>query len=147
MTTSTDNGDRVGRLFDGVWNGEDPGVADELVDPAYVIHDRELAEELRGPELYRALADGTRAVFPDMRFAVDDVLVDDDRVAVRWTMTGTHQGPMFGLEPTGREVRLPGLEIDRFEEGRLVETWTRSDMLGLAEQLGAVPWAGESSSG
>lgn len=65
MTTPTDNEGRLRRLYDGVWNDDDPGVADDLVSADYVIHDRELAEEVGGPALYRALADGTRAIFPD----------------------------------------------------------------------------------
>jgi predicted ester cyclase len=127
---------RLERLYAGVWDGEDPAVADDLVHPEYVIHGRELAERLQGPELYRALAEGTREVFPDASFAIEDAVAAGDRVALRWTMTGTHEGSLFGEEPTGRAVTLPAIEIDRFEEGLLAETWTQSDMLGLREQLG-----------
>lgn len=127
------------RLFEDVWNGEDPGTADELVHDEYVIHDRDLADELRGPELYRALADATREIFPDASFAIEDSVAEGDRVAVRWTMTGTHEGPAFGVEPTGRRVELPAVEINRFQDGRLAETWTQSDQLALLEQVGALP--------
>lgn len=145
MTSTDDNADRIGRLFRGVWNGEDPAVADDLVHPDYVIHDREVAETLRGPELYRELANQTRAIFSDMEFTVEDVVADGDRVAVRWTMTGTHEGPMFGVEPTGRWVELPAVEINRFADGLLRETWTQSDMLGLMRQVGALPSEEESA--
>jgi predicted ester cyclase len=127
------------RLFEDVWNGERPATADELVHERYLIHDRDLAEELRGPELYRALASGTREAFPDATFAIEDVVAAGDEVALRWTMTGTHEGPAFGVEPTGRTVELSAVEIDRFEDGLLVETWSQSDRLGLLEQLGALP--------
>lgn len=143
MTTPADNRRRIERLFEGVWNGADPDVADELVAPDYYIHDRELAEEVRGPDLYRALAAGTREVFPDAEFAIEDSFGAGGKVAVRWTMTGTHEGEMFGVEPTGREVELKAIEIDRFEDGLLVETWTQSDTFGLAAQLGAAPTAGD----
>lgn len=131
------------QLFEGVWNGADPAVAGSLVHPDFVIHDRELAEELRGPELYRALASGTREVVPDASFAIEDVLEDGDEVALRWTMTGTHEGSIAGEEPTGRRVELSAIEIDRFEDGALVETWVRSDQLGLLEQVGAVDRGGD----
>jgi predicted ester cyclase len=137
------NESKLGRLFEDVWNGERPGTADELVHEAYLVHDRELAEEMRGPELYRALARGTREVFPDATFAVDDSLADGDRVALRWTMTGTHRGELFGVAATGREVELSAIEIDRFEDGELVETWTRSDRLGLMEQIDAIEHPGD----
>lgn len=126
------------RLFEGVWNGDDPGVADSLVHEDYVIHDRTLADELRGADLYRALASGTRAVFPDASFAIEDTVADGDEVAVRWTMTGTHEGSLAGEEPTERRVELSAIEIDRFRDGRLVETWVQSDQLGLFEQVDAL---------
>lgn len=127
---------RIRRLFDGVWNDGEPGVADDLVAEDYTIHDRELAAELSGPTLYRALAEGTREVFPDAAFAIEDLLVDGDRVALRWEMTGSHEGSLFGEEPTGRAVTLPAIEIDHFDDsGLLAETWTRSDMLGLRRQV------------
>lgn len=127
------------RLFTSVWNGTDPNAATELVHEDYVIHDRELAESLRGPELYRELAAATRAIFPDASFTIDDLVANGDRVALRWTMTGTHEGPAYGIEPTGERVTMSAIEIDRFEDGTLIETWTQSDQLGLLEQLGAVP--------
>jgi predicted ester cyclase len=138
MTTPKEHETRIHRLYDGVWNGNDPDVADELVHPEYVIHDRELAEELRGPELYRALADSTREIFPDMTFTIEDSFAAGDEVAVRWTMVGTQDGAMVGVEPTGERVTLRAIEINRFEDGLLAETWTQSDMLSLLEQLDAV---------
>lgn len=142
MTTPTEHEKRLHRLYEGVWNGEDPAVADELVHPEYLIHDREIADELRGPDLYKRLADMTRESFPDMEFTIEDTVAAGDRVALRWTMTGTHDGPMFDIEPTGKGVELTAIEINRFEDGVLVETWTQSDMLGLMEQLGLVESGG-----
>jgi predicted ester cyclase len=129
----------IRRLYEGVWNDTEPSVADSLVHEDYLIHDRDLADDLRGPELYRALASGTREIFPDASFAIEDLLQDGNRVAVRWTMTGTHEGSMAGEEPTGNRVELAGIEINRFADGALVETWIQSDQVGLMEQVGALP--------
>lgn len=129
--------DTITQLYEDVWNGSNPDTAEELVHEEYVIHDRELAAEMQGPDLYRALASGTRNVFPDMTFTIEDMLVAEERIALRWTMTGTHEGePMFGVEPTGQEIELTAIEINRFEGGKLIETWTQSDQLGLMQQLG-----------
>lgn len=129
-------------VFEGLWNGSNSSVVYEHVHEDYVIHDRDVAEERRGPELYRALASGTREVFPDAAFTIEDAVVDGDRVALRWTMTGTHEGSMAGEEPTGREVELSAIEINRFSDGKLVETWTQSDQLGLLQQAGALEQPG-----
>lgn len=135
MTTPDEHKNRLRRLYEGVWNGENPDVADELVHPEYIIHDREIADERRGPALYKTLASMTRESFPDMEFTIDDSFASEDKVAVRWTMTGTHDGPMFDSEPTGRDVELTAIEINRYEDGKLIETWTQSDMLRLMQQL------------
>lgn len=137
MTTPDEHEARLRRLYEGVWNGENPAIADELVAPEYLIHDRAIAEELRGPELYKALADSTREIFPDMEFTIDDAISAADTVTLRWTMTGTHEGSLFDIQPTGKRVTLTAIEMNRFEDGELVETWTQSDMLGLVQQLGA----------
>ncbi|AFO56489.1 putative cyclase [Natrinema sp. J7-2] len=72
-----------------------------------------------------------------MTVTIDDLMAADEKVALRWTMTGTHEGgPLFGVEPTGQEVELTAIEINRFEDGKLIETWTQSDQLGLMQQLG-----------
>lgn len=134
-----ENVERLRRLFDGVWNGEDPTVAADLVSEEYIIHDRELAQQLRGPELYRTLASTTRDGFSDMTITIEDSVAAGDRVALRWTMSGTHDGSVFGIEPTGKQIEYSAIEIDRFEDDLLAESWVQGDMLGLMEQLGALP--------
>lgn len=129
--------DTLTRLYEDVWNGKNPDTATELVHEEYHIHDRDLASEMQGPALYRALASGTRDIFPDMTVIIEDLLAADEKIALRWTMTGTHEGgPMFGVKPTGQEIELTAIEINRFEDGKLIETWTQSDQLGLVQQLG-----------
>lgn len=127
------------RLFEDVWNGSNPDTADERVHPKYVIHDRDIAEEVRGPDLYRALASETREIFPDATFTIEDTVVAGEKVALRWTMTGTHEGTLAGVEGTGTDVTLPAVEINRFADGKLIETWTQSDQVGLLTQVGALP--------
>lgn len=139
MTVDTDHEAAIRQLFEGVWNGSDPTVADDLVHPDYVIHDRPIDGDRRGPDLYRTLAERTAAVFPDMAYDIDDLIVCGESVALRWTMTGTHEGPLMGLEPTGKTVELSAIEIDRFRDGQLRETWVQNDMLGALEQLGVDP--------
>lgn len=122
--------DVLNRLFEEVWNGGTPDVADQLVHPEYVIHDRELASELRGPELYKTLASVTRESYLDFELTIDDVIEEGNKVTLRWTMTGTH-------EETGKRVEMPAIGINRFEEGQLIESWTQSDTYGLIQQLEA----------
>lgn len=129
---------RIRRLIEGVWNGEDPGVADELVDESFTLPDEELPEDFTGPNLYRGLAEGTQEAFDELSYEIEDVLVDGDQVAVRWTMRGIHAGPLFGVAPSGEEVEARGIEIDRFEDGKLVEAWIQTDEKDILEQIGGL---------
>ena len=77
--------------------------------------------------------------FPDMAGTVDDVIVEGDKVAVRFTATGTHQGEFFGIPPTGKVIKSTGINIFRIEAGKIVEHWNNADDLGLMQQLGVIP--------
>jgi steroid delta-isomerase-like uncharacterized protein len=87
----------------------------------------------------RELMRSFRTAFPDLRFEVDDELADGDQVAVRYTVTGTHQGPLMGMPPTGKPIRIRGISIYRIAAGQLQEAWVQYDALGMLRQLGGVP--------
>ena len=78
-----------------------------------------------------------RAAFPDLAITVEDLLAEGDRVAVRWTLRGTHWGAFLGVLPTGRSVVVAGLEIYRLDAGQIVERWAVVDTLALLRQLDA----------
>lgn len=80
-----------------------------------------------------------RAAFPDYRFELFDQIAEGDRVAMRWRFAGTHEGPFQGAPPSGKQVSMTGITIFRLAGGRLVEGWTNEDLLGLLEQIGALP--------
>jgi steroid delta-isomerase-like uncharacterized protein len=82
---------------------------------------------------------GMLTAFPDAQLVFDDEFWSDDRVAVRFTMSGTHQGEFMGVPATGREIVFPGITILRFAGDRVIERWSQADMLGLLVQIGAVP--------
>jgi steroid delta-isomerase-like uncharacterized protein len=77
--------------------------------------------------------------YPDLHVTVQDVFGEEDRVVVRNTVTGTHQGEYLGLAPTGRSVTYDEIFIVRFADGRIVETWGVVDLLSQLRQLGAIP--------
>jgi steroid delta-isomerase-like uncharacterized protein len=81
-----------------------------------------------------------RAAFPDLRMEVEDVLPSGDRVVARARVTGTHQGELMGMSPTGKSVDIQLIDIMRFDEDGLVaEHWGVVDMLAMMQQLGVVP--------
>jgi steroid delta-isomerase-like uncharacterized protein len=131
--TRDDNKRSVEKLFD-TFNHGDLGVLDELVAPDYVGPQGD-----KGPAGFRAIIVGLRTAFPDLHYTIDDLVADNDKVAVRWHWTGTHRAPFRAYPATGKAVTNPGLGIFRLERGKIVAATLETDRLGFLQQVGAVP--------
>ena len=83
------------------------------------------------------------AAFPDGRWTIEGQVAEGDKVATRWSFTGTHQGELMGVAPTGKRVTASGMVIDRIVEGKIVEEWEEWDALGMMQQMGATPPLGK----
>ena len=89
-----------------------------------------------GLEGVRALVSACHNASSDLAYTVEDIFAEDDRVVVRWSVTGTHDGDYFGAPPTGRRLTGGGITIDRIANGKIVESWQEYDTLTMAQQLG-----------
>lgn len=92
-----------------------------------------------GPEGFTQFFTLFRSAFPDLNIAVEHMVADDDNVAFAYTVTGTHQGEFMGIPATGKRIKARGMQIARFEDGKMVERWGSSDELGILKQLGIEP--------
>jgi steroid delta-isomerase-like uncharacterized protein len=110
----------------------------DLVAPNCVDHDPGPGQ-VPGPEGYIALFTEMRTAFPDFAVAVDHLVADDDNISFAYTVTGTHSGDFMGHPATGRKISARGMQISRFENGKMVERWGSSDQLGILQQIGAAP--------
>lgn len=90
-------------------------------------------------EGFRQLFMGLLTAFPDPAITNEDLIAEGDRVAGRWTTRGTHQGDLWGFPPTGRQVTITSMDINRITDGKISERWHEYDALGLMQQLGVVP--------
>jgi steroid delta-isomerase-like uncharacterized protein len=126
------------RVIEQMFNEGNLDVADELLALDYVDHDPSLPEDVHGPEGFKQYVGMYRAAFPDLHVQIEDQLAEGDRVATRWTGTGTHDGELAGIVPTGKRVTVPGMEIVRIANGRLVEGWEGYDSGTLMRQLGVM---------
>jgi steroid delta-isomerase-like uncharacterized protein len=107
---------------------------DALLDPNLLIHAPAAIEQ--GAEGFKRALASTREAFPDIRVTIEGRAAHEGLVFRRWSMTGTHLGTFLGVAPTGRKISLSGVDIERLENGKIVEHWTFWDRLSLAEQLG-----------
>lgn len=127
------------RFLEEVFNGGKLELVDELIDPGFVNHDAAQPEPQVGIEAAKANVAGYREAFPDLYLAIEAQVAEGELVTTRWTGRGTHGGELLGIAPTGKQATVTGITIDRIVDGRIVESWTNWDTLGLLQQLGVVP--------
>jgi predicted ester cyclase len=106
---------------------------DEICSTDYVSHWGEISWNL---EEHKQANRPLIVAFPDFKHEINSVIAEEDRVVVRVTLTGTHEGEYMGVPPTGNKIKYTGMLEGRFSEGKLVELWGIGDMLTLMQQLG-----------
>ncbi len=139
MTTET-NKMTVHRVFEEMINQENRAVIDEVFAPDVVIHDPMMGTAV-GADAFRQLMGVFDAAFPGHRVTVEQVLADGEFVSVLHTHTAVHNGPFMEIPPTGRQVKVNGLELFRLCNGKIVEFWRKDDDVSLLMQLGVMPTA------
>jgi steroid delta-isomerase-like uncharacterized protein len=123
-------------------------VLDELLAEDIVNKDPSVPPEIPpGREGIKILAQGYVSAFPDMDFKIEDQIAEGDKVVSVWSASGTHQGELLGIPPTGRQTTTSGITIDVIKDGKIVETLTHWDNLGLLQQLGVIPQVGAATQG
>jgi len=120
------------------WNTGNMAIADEVYSADFVNHDP-TAPDVVDLESYKGFAAAVRAGMPDFHVTSQDMVAEGDKVAGRWTVTGTQTGELVGIPPTGIQARWTGITIYRFADGKVVEAWWSKDLQGALEQLGVIP--------
>ena len=125
------------RVLEECFNEGRIDVVDQICAPDIVQHDPALPEDARGTGAVKQQIQMYRTAFPDLRVTIDDIFASRDEVVIRWTSEGTNDGELMGMPPSGRQARITGISIDRYDgAGRIAEGWSQWDNLGLLQQLG-----------
>ena len=147
--STEENARTIRRIYDELWNERKLEVADDVIAEGATNYDTGLAPMPFGPEEMKGTIRMVTAAFPDNRHEVDEVMVDGDRVMLRCTLTGTHEGPFMVIPPTGRKIEVTEIHIYRLVNGKAVEHRVGRDDLGAMRQLGviadAIPAPGNSN--
>ncbi len=125
------------RFYEAV-NSGDLDTAMELVADDFVDHE-EFAGMPSNRDGVRQFFELFRSAFPDLRMNAHQIVCEDDLVAVRGSMTGTHQGEFMGMQATGRRMEIQAMDLVRVRDGQAVEHWGLTDAMTMMQQLGAVP--------
>ena len=139
MTTETNK--IVMHRFLEFINAASEMLAQELISPDAIFHVPGRPEPMRGPAGYLAIIGMMRGGFPDIQWTLEEMVAEGDKVAARFTMRGTHRGTFFGVPPTEKIIAVQAMNIYRLSGGQFVEEHGQPDMLGLLQQIGAVPAA------
>lgn len=135
---SAENKAVVRRLFEDFWNNRERALADEIFAQSYIHHDPNTPEFGKGPDGQKKIFDLYTTAFPDSRFTIEQMIAEGDTVVTRWTVRGTHKGELLGNAPTSKQITLTGTNLCRLLGGKIVESWSNWDALGMFQQLGIV---------
>ena len=137
----------AGRFHMDIFQEGNLDAADEILSADFLWHGAlGPGEDQRGPEPAKQVASGVIAAFPDRRITHEDTIAEGDKVLIRWALSGTQEGEVQGIPPTGRPVTLTGFDLFRIEGGKIAEMWQEADRLGMMQQLGVVPEPGQAGS-
>jgi steroid delta-isomerase-like uncharacterized protein len=132
----------VRQMVEEVFNRGNVSLADEFLAPDFVEREELPPGIPRDREGVKLLTTLLRSAFPDFKATLEDIVAEGDRVVIRQTWSGTHQGEFMGVPPTGRTVSFGVIDILRVAGGKCQEHWGQMDTMSLMQQLGALPTPG-----
>jgi steroid delta-isomerase-like uncharacterized protein len=135
-----DNKAIVRRLYEEVWNERRLEVADQLISPSHALNDPIASDSQIGPELYKRRVVELTTSFPDLRFTIEDMISEKEKLVVSWIISGTHKAEFMDIPATGLKVSVEGITIHNVANGKILDSYARWDALGLMRQLGQAPF-------
>lgn len=124
------------------WSGGKYDLAHEIISPQMTVHGAGGQTVGMGPDGLIDLIRTWRTAFPDGRMEIDELIVEGDTVAIRNSWYGTHQAEFYGVPPSGKSVAVTSIGLDRVRDGLVTEGWGELDMVGMMQQMGALPMVG-----
>lgn len=121
-------------LYEEILNKGKLELFDELCAPNFVKHAIPPSPDF-GIEGSKQSVKMLLEAFPDIKYTVEDMIEEGDKIVARWTAQGTHKGSFMGIPPTGKQISFSGIEIIRIKDGKAVEEWEELDRAGLMQQL------------
>jgi steroid delta-isomerase-like uncharacterized protein len=129
----------IRRFYEEVWNQRKLKVVDELLSASHALQEPNMSGAQTGPALYKQRVVELTTAFPDLCFTLEDTIAEGEKVVASWTLSGTHRNEYLGIAATGKKISLEGITIHHIKNGKILDSYTRWDALGLMRQLGAIP--------
>jgi predicted ester cyclase len=125
----------IGRYYDEVMNGNNLALVDQIFLPTATIHELN-APPVTGPEAIKQTIELYRRAFPDSKYTIEQIVVENNLAVTYWTAAGTHKGELFGLAPTNKFGTVTGFTMSRFEKDKVAESWVLWDVLTMLQNFG-----------
>jgi steroid delta-isomerase-like uncharacterized protein len=138
--TTADNKALVRRFIDEIFVEGRKESVDELLDDAFVAHTWPSTGNPKSD--LKGAIDRTTKGLAGTSFTIEDLIAEDDRVAVRLTAAATHVGELMGMPPSGKRYEIGEIHIFRIRDGKVAEHWHQFDQMKMLQQLGAMPAPG-----
>ncbi len=142
MSADADNKAIVRRLYEEVWNKRKLEIISEVISPSHALQAPNISGSSMGPEAYKRQISLFLAGYSDLRFTIEDLIAEQDKVAACWTFSGTHRGDYMGIPATNKKVSVDGTTIHHVAGGKIMDSYSNWDALGMMQQLGVVPLLG-----
>lgn len=122
------------RYIEEVWSDGKIEAADAIINEDFLFHGP--IREVEGIEAFKQFVAAIHSTFPDINFIVEDLAAEEEKVAIRWEMAGTHNSEFMGIAGTGKQFTVKGVTFARLSNEKMSEAWLYWDRLGMVEQLG-----------
>ncbi|MBN1225658.1 MAG: ester cyclase [Deltaproteobacteria bacterium] len=129
----------IARRFIQVWGDGDLDIIEELAAPSLLVQYPIMPKIVQGSKTFRKVMESFRSAFPDSDLKIEEEIAEGDKVAIRWSFSGTHQGILLNFPATGTRVKWTGITIYRIADGKIMEEKGEEDFLGFLRQIGSVP--------
>jgi predicted ester cyclase len=136
---SEENQSTIRRFVEDAFNGRDLSVLDEIVAEGFTNHDPPFHGLSPGREGLKQTFGGFWSAFPDIEATSEQLIADEDKVALVVSLRGTHRGELMGIPPTETEMSIRTVEIFHLVARQIAERWGVVDRAALMKQLGALP--------
>lgn len=133
----------VQRLYEEVWNRRKLEIIKEIISPSHALQAPNISGSSIGPEAYKRNVLFFLAGFPDLRWTIEDTIAEKDKVVACWSISGTHKGDYMGIPATNKKVSVEGITIHNVAGGKIMDSYSNWDVLGMMQQLGVVPPLGQ----
>jgi len=141
-----DNKALVRRLYEEVWNNRKLELISEIISPSHALQAPNVAGSAVGPEAYKRQVLRFLEGYPDLHWTIEDTIAEEDKVVACWTISGTQKGEYLGIPATNKKVSVDGITIHHVANGKIMDSYSNWDALGMMQQLGVVPALGQPKS-